>query len=68
MSRWEGGSDVTTDHITRGILLKSELVGKVKEDVFYFLHGGWVSGVLKTRRDIMQRIRECRRRDHAGWC
>ena len=30
---------MTTDHVAHRIFLEPELVGKVKEDVFYFLRG-----------------------------
>ena len=32
-----GCSGMTTNHITHGIFLESELIGEVKEYVFYFL-------------------------------
>jgi hypothetical protein len=39
MSKGKGCRRVTTDHITHGILLESELVCEVKEDILYFLRG-----------------------------
>ena len=35
----KGERSVATDHVTHGIFLESELVGEVKEYIFYFLHG-----------------------------